>query len=226
MNLLAIDTSTEYLTLALLYRGKTYTREWHAQQKHAEMALPMVQLLLKETGASWTDIDGLALSVGPGSFTGLRIGCGIVQGLAFGLDVPVVGVNTLCALAADSDGTQVVATIDARMGELYLAGYELIDGDWHEVVETTVCAPDALPMLPAGNWIGVGNGFIAQHDALIARYGTQLMNIRGVVFPHARGVLKLAKRAFEAGQAKPADQLELLYIRNKVALKTSERIKA
>ncbi|MGQ5523754.1 tRNA (adenosine(37)-N6)-threonylcarbamoyltransferase complex dimerization subunit type 1 TsaB [Chitinimonas sp. PSY-7] len=226
MNLLTLDTSTDYLSLALHYKGETLLRDWHAQQKHAEMTLPQIQQLLAEAGASLRDLDGIALSIGPGSFTGLRIGCGIVQGLAFGLDIPTLGVNTLAALAADSDADHVLSVLDARMGELYLAGYIRKGNEWQEVLPTRVCGPQALPDLPDADWVGVGSGFAVLGDALQARYAGQLHAVDATRFPHASGVLKLAQPKFEAGQAVPAHQLELLYIRDKVALKTSERTKA
>lgn len=226
MNLLTLDTSTDYLSLALQYRGDTLLRDWHAPQKHAELTLPQIQLLLAEAGASLKDLDGIALAIGPGSFTGLRIGCGIVQGLAFGLDIPTLGVNTLAALAADCPAPRVLSVLDARMGELYLAGFERQGDGWQEVVATQVCSPQALPDLPPGDWYGVGSGFAVQAAALQARYAGQLLGQDAQCFPHARGVLKLALPVFAAGQGVPAHLLELLYIRDKVALKTSERQKA
>ncbi|PHV11535.1 tRNA (adenosine(37)-N6)-threonylcarbamoyltransferase complex dimerization subunit type 1 TsaB [Chitinimonas sp. BJB300] len=226
MNLLTLDTSTEYLSLALQYKGETLLRDWHAQQKHAEMTLPQIQQLLADAGASLQDLDGIALSIGPGSFTGLRIGCGIVQGLAFGLDIPTLGVNTLAALAADSEADHVLSVLDARMGELYLAGYQRNNGEWQEVLATRVCGPQALPDLPDTGWQGLGSGFAVQGEALQARYGSQLQAVDANRFPHASGVLKLAQAKFEAGLAVPAHLLELLYIRDKVALKTNERTKA
>lgn len=225
MNLLALDTSTEYLSIALRYKGETVAREWHAQQKHAEMTLPQIQQLLADVGAGLADLDGIALSIGPGSFTGLRIGCGIVQGLAFGLGLPTVGVNTLAALAASAGADKVLAALDARMGELYLAAFERQGEGWQETVATTVCSPGALPDLPGQGWLGVGSGFGVAGEALAQRYGVQLASIDAARFPHARGVLSLAETAFAAGQGQPADRLELLYIRDKVALKTSERTK-
>lgn len=226
MNLLTLDTSTEYLSLALHYRGETLLRDWHAQQKHAELTLPAIQQLLAEAGASLGALDGIALSIGPGSFTGLRIGCGIVQGLAYGLDIPTLGVNTLAAQAADCEASQVLSVLDARMGELYLAGFVRDGEHWREVLPTQVCGPQALPDLPPGAWQGVGSGFAVQEEALAARYAGQLQGSDAQRFPHASGVLKLALPAFAAGEAVPAHLLELLYIRDKVALKTSERNKA
>jgi tRNA threonylcarbamoyladenosine biosynthesis protein TsaB len=226
MNLLALDTSTEHLSLALLWRGEVISREWHAQQKHAEMTLPEIQRLLADVGATLGDIDGIALSVGPGSFTGLRIGCGIAQGLAFGLGVPTVAVNTLTAMAADQSATRVLSVLDARMSEFYLAAFERTKEGWVTVVESTVCGAAVLPALPGTGWVGVGSGFAVAGDALAQHYAAQLASTDASAFPHARGVLALAKTEFEAGRSLPADKLELVYIRDKVALKTSERTKA
>jgi tRNA threonylcarbamoyladenosine biosynthesis protein TsaB len=225
MNLLALDTSTEFLSIALQFKGETLARGWHAQQQHAEMALPEIQRLLADASAALSDLDGIALSVGPGSFTGLRIGCGIAQGLAFGLNIPTVGVNTLAALAADVAMPRVLTVLDARMNEFYLAAYEQQASHWVQVVETTVCGAASLPDLPGNDWTAVGSGFGVPGSALQQRYAAQLSSIDETRFPHARGVLTLAAETFATGRGLPADQLELLYVRDKVALKTSEREK-
>ncbi|WP_269533414.1 tRNA (adenosine(37)-N6)-threonylcarbamoyltransferase complex dimerization subunit type 1 TsaB [Chitinimonas sp. BJYL2] len=227
MNLLALDTATDSLSLALRYKGELITREWQAQQRHAELALPEIMALLADAGASLKALDGIALSVGPGSFTGLRIGCGIAQGLAFGLDIPALGVNTLAAMAADRHEDAVLVALDARMGELYLAAFCRNAEGWDERVTTRVCRPDDLPDLPDlpdGRWLGVGSGFVVHAERLTQRYEAALSGVDAAQLPHARGVLALAEPQFLAGLAKPADQLELVYIRDKVALKTSERV--
>jgi tRNA threonylcarbamoyladenosine biosynthesis protein TsaB len=225
MNLLALDTSTEYLSIALSLDGRVVTREWHAQQQHAELALPEIQRLLADTGGTLADLQGIALAIGPGSFTGLRIGCGIAQGLAYGLGLPTVGINTLAALAADCEEDKVLAVLDARMGEFYLAGFEREGALLRETIPTRVCGPDALPTLATPGWIGVGSGFAVAPDRLTEHFGASLVRIDTERFPHARGVLRLAEQQFAAGLAKPAEQLELLYVRDKVALKSSERAK-
>lgn len=225
MNLLALDTSTDWLSLALHWRGETICRAWQVQQKHAELTLPAIQQLLADAGASLGDLQGLALSIGPGSFTGLRIGCGIVQGLAFGFELPVVGVNTLAALAADIDQPNVLAVLDARMGELYVAGFAQADGVQREILSTMVCKPEALPSLPEGDWWIAGSGLGVQAEAIGARYAAHQTRFDAKAVPHARGVLKLASAAFAAGNAVPAEQLELLYIRNNVALKSADQAK-
>jgi tRNA threonylcarbamoyladenosine biosynthesis protein TsaB len=226
MNLLALDTSTEYLSLALLYGGELLARDWWVPQKHAEMALPEARRLLAEAGAKFADLEGIAVSIGPGSFTGLRIGCGIAQGLAFGLDIPTVGVNTLLALAADSTAPKVLAALDARMGEFYVAAFEQTEDGWREALPSTVCAPDKLPAIAGKGWHGVGTGFAVAGGALAAHYGDQLVQVDTKSFPHARGVLKIAQKELEVGRGQAAEKLELLYVRDKVALKTSERQRA
>ncbi|MBV1776653.1 tRNA (adenosine(37)-N6)-threonylcarbamoyltransferase complex dimerization subunit type 1 TsaB [Burkholderiaceae bacterium DAT-1] len=223
MNLLAIDTSTEFLSIALEAKGQLHVHEVLAGQLHAELTLPTVQTLCANAGIPLAAIDGIAFSVGPGSFTGLRIGCGIVQGLAFGLGKPVVGVNSLASMAASVEGERILAVNDARMGELYLAGF-VREGDvLKEVLHTCVVKPDALPDLPPGNWVGAGSGFKVQGEALANRYGATLIQTLPDVFPNARGLLALARPVFAAGQAYAPEKLELLYIRNKVALTATEQ---
>lgn len=229
MNLLALDTATEWLSLALCWQGETFVRAWPVQQGHAERTLPEIHKLMAETGASLSGLDGLALSMGPGSFTGLRIGCGIVQGLAYGLDKPVVGINTLAALAIEQPQAKVLAVLDARMGELYLAGFERVAGAEPqndallETVVTGVYPPNALPDLPGEGWFGAGSGFKVQADALAARYGARLLGHDVGAYPCASGVLRLAQPEFAAGRELPAEHLQPLYVRNKVALKTDEQ---
>lgn len=223
MKLLALDTSTDHLSLALSWGGRTLTYAAQVGQKHAELTLSKIHDLLAEAGGALADLDGIAVSVGPGSFTGLRIGCGIVQGLAFGLDRPVYGVNTLAALAALCDGPRALTVLDARMNELYLAAFERDGEGWREVLGSGVYPPDALPDLPGGGWTGVGNGFAVRGAELAARYGDRLDAVHADRVPLAEGVLKVAEPAFRAGQAYPADRLELLYVRDKVALKVDEQ---
>ena len=124
MEILAIETSTEYCSVALWQDGKVSERCELVGQKHSEVLMAMLDALLKDAGIKITQVDGIAFGKGPGSFTGVRIACGVAQGLALGADVKVVGVCTLEALAQASGRDKVIAALDARMGELYLAAYE------------------------------------------------------------------------------------------------------
>ena len=119
MNIIALDTSTEYCSLAVWLNGNIVSREILAGQRHSELLLPMLHIMLTEIGITFNQIDGIAFGAGPGSFTGLRIACGVAQGLAFAQAVPIVGISTLEALAQQVDTAKVLVALDARMGELY-----------------------------------------------------------------------------------------------------------
>ena len=124
MQILAIDTSTEYLSLALWLDGRVFSRDINAGQTHSQQILPTLRELLDEAQVELNALDGIAFGAGPGSFTGLRIACGVAQGLAFGTGLPVIAVSTLQALAQQSGAEKVIACLDARMGEIYHAAYE------------------------------------------------------------------------------------------------------
>lgn len=183
----------------------------------------MVDELLGRHGLAARDLDGIAFGEGPGSFTGLRIGCGVAQGLAFGAGLPVVGVSTLLALAEAARPERAVCCLDARMGEIYHAAYAQSVAGWETVHAPSLCAPADAPPLPAGAWTGCGSGFAAHEAALKGRYRERLSAIMPGVFPHARDVARLAAREFEAGRAVAAERAVPVYLRDRVALKISER---
>ncbi len=223
MKLLALDTSTENCSLALWLDGEVIERQVLAGQRHSDLVLPMLAELLGEAGISLQALDGIAFGEGPGSFTGLRIACGVAQGLAFGADLPVLGISTLLALAAAAPGERVIACLDARIGEIYHAAYERRLGAWHGVCEPSLGLAQDAPAVTGSGWVGVGSGFAAYGAALQLRYAEQLGVCDGGVHPQAREMVKLAAPLFEQGLGKDAALAAPLYIRNKVALKTSER---
>jgi tRNA threonylcarbamoyladenosine biosynthesis protein TsaB len=230
LKILALDTSTEYCSVALWRDGEVDAREALAGQRHSQLLLPMVDELLGRHGLTVKALDGIAYGQGPGSFTGLRIACGVVQGLAFGAGIGVVGVATLAAMAQASadrdvgrDVIRVVCCLDARMGEIYHAAYARSGAAWETVQAPGLHAPEAAPMPAAGSWTGCGSGFIAYGETLRQRYGARLSAIMPDVFPHARDIARLAAVEFEAGRAVAPEQAVPLYIRDKVALKTHER---
>ncbi|MPS49333.1 tRNA (adenosine(37)-N6)-threonylcarbamoyltransferase complex dimerization subunit type 1 TsaB [Methylobacillus sp.] len=224
MKLLALDTSTEYLSLALLLDGKLAERELLAGQSHSQRILPLLRELLDETGLSLRDLDGIAFGAGPGSFTGLRIACGVAQGLAFGAGLPVIGVSTLLALAEDAQGAdRVIACLDARMGEVYHAAYEKTATGWQEVIAAGLYAPDMVPDIEGDGWTGTGSGWKAYAQALEQRYGRQLAQCIPQAYPRAAAIARLALPGFAAAQGRPASEAAPIYIRNKVALTTRER---
>ena len=223
MKILALDTSTEHCSVALWRDGAVDEREVLAGQRHSQLLLPMVDELLERRELTLAGLDGIAFGQGPGSFTGLRIACGVTQGLAFGADLPVVGVSTLLAMAEATGAGRAVCCLDARMGEIYHAAYARGDAGWEPVHAPSLCAPGEAPLPPAGPWTGCGSGFTAHESALKQRYAGRLSAIMPEIFPHARDIARLAAREFEAGRAVAAEQALPIYIRDKVALKTAER---
>ena len=223
MKILALDTSTEHCSVAIWADGELFARDILAGQRHSELLLPLVSEMLAERGLNLRELDGIAFGSGPGSFTGLRIGCGVAQGLAFGADLPVVGISTLLALAQGTEGERVIACLDARMGEVYHAVYERGAEGWREVSDPGLYAPQDAPMVAGDDWTGCGSGFAAYGEALCERYAGQLQTLIPGVFPQARDIACLAAPLFERGEGMDAALAAPLYIRNKVALKTSER---
>ena len=223
LKVLALDTSTEYCSVALFADGAIMSREVLAGQQHSELILPMVRQALSEGGLSLVQLDGIAFGAGPGSFTGLRIACGIAQGLALGTSLPVAGICTLEALAQEAGGDRIIAALDARMNQIYHAAYEEGAHGWQCITEPALYFPQDAPSVPDGNWTGCGSGFDKYDQVLRARYDKSIRHIVNGLRPHARSIARLALPRFAAGEGiDPADGMPL-YIRNKVALKEKER---
>jgi tRNA threonylcarbamoyladenosine biosynthesis protein TsaB len=217
--ILALETSTELASVALLHGERVLTREAAGPQTHSQTVLPMVQSVLQQAGLTLAQCDAVAFGSGPGSFTGVRTACGIAQGLAFGLGKPALPVVTLLAMAqacreargADS----VLCVLDARMGEVYWAQYRF-DGGWHCVGEPALAAPEAVA--PQGAFLACGNGLLAYPALPGAHDGW------GECQPHAAQVAQLARFDLARGGALPAREAQPLYLRNKVAFTTGERL--
>ncbi|BBI99929.1 tRNA (adenosine(37)-N6)-threonylcarbamoyltransferase complex dimerization subunit type 1 TsaB [Ferrigenium kumadai] len=223
MRVLALETSTEYCSVALWQDGAVMDRCEAVGQKHSEVLMSMLDALLKDAGLGIRDMDGIAFGMGPGSFTGVRIACGVTQGLALGANLPVVGVCTLEALAEASGHGKVVAVLDARMGEIYHAAYEKQGGEWIAASEPCLCKPGDAPVVTGERWFATGSGFSVNSEALQARYAGQLHGVDGTVVPQASAIASLGARRLARGEGVDAAQALPLYLRDKVALKTSER---
>lgn len=225
MNILALDTATEACSVALWRRGAVVERFETVGRSHTERLLPMVQAVLAEAGLAPAQLDGFVCGIGPGSFAGVRIGVGLVKGMALALDRPAVGVRSLdmLAQAALSDTTpRVLAAIDARTDELYLAGYRREAGGGLEILlPPAVVKAEDVGAIPEGPWLAVGSG-LARFGAAL-RAATQIAEEDGAALPRARHALALAVPEFEAGRAPAADALEPAYLRNKVALTLAEQ---
>jgi tRNA threonylcarbamoyladenosine biosynthesis protein TsaB len=220
---MAFETATRHLSVALWQDGATIERCEEVPNGGSERLLPWVHELLEEAGLALAQIDGIAFGAGPGGFTGLRLACGVAQGLAFGLDVPVVAVSTLEALALASGESDVWTCLDARMNEIYSAAYR-VEGDAVKQVMAPVCKPPAVAPAPhfAGGW-GVGDGFATYGSVLLARK-PDLNGARADVFPTAAAVVRLAVPAFLSGAAVQAGLAQPIYVRDNVALTTAQRM--
>lgn len=220
MRILALETSTEYCSCAYADGSEIHELFERAGQRHSTLLLPMAQRLLADAGTGIGQIDAIAFGAGPGSFTGLRIACSVAQGLAMARDLPVIPVVTLEALAEESPAERVIACLDARMGELYLGGYERQAGGWHAIMNPCLVRPDALPAL-AGRWTGTGSGFAVQGERLAGAY--DLAGVDAQAFPRARAIAAIGIRAMAAGGGVAAEIAAPLYLRDKVALDVREQ---
>jgi tRNA threonylcarbamoyladenosine biosynthesis protein TsaB len=216
--LLAIDTATEACSVALLHDGEVVCRYEVIPRMHAQKVLPMVQELLAESELPLSSIDAIAFGRGPGAFTGVRIAIGVVQGLAFGLDCPVLPVSNLAALAQrayrERGVTQVAAAIDARMDEVYWGCYELKDGVMQLAHTEAVLPPErvSLPKHAAGEWFGAGTGW-----NYVGRMAAPVVAMDSNLLPHAKDILALATYALVQGAAVPAELAQPVYLRDQVA---------
>ncbi len=218
MKLLAFETATEACSVAVFVDGEVHERFELAPRRHAELALPWADALLAEAGVAKSQLDAIAVGRGPGAFTGVRLAVALAQGIALALDRPVLPVSTLAALAARATGGNVVAAIDARMGEVYLGRFRQADGDVRALDAETVVRPDLAVVPPGEGWHGVGTGFAAAEGALVARFEGALAAVDATALPHAADVARLGALAFARGEAIAPERLEPAYLRDNVAL--------
>ena len=223
MNLLAVETSTELCSVALLRGPELFVEEELAGNRHSEVLVPMLRRVLARARLVPAQMDAFGFGQGPGSFTGIRIACGIVQGLAFAAERPVVPVPSLLALAEQTNDARVVAALDARMGEAYLAAYARNGADWDEVIAPRLVDPaGGVPPLPGRQWAATGSGF-DRHEWLREGYRRPVeMRYEGDL-PRAGAVARIAARRFLRGGAVAAERAAPLYLRDQVAMTTDER---
>ena len=222
MKILALETSTEACSVAIWMDGAVVERIESGNQ-HSGRILAMVDGLLQESGLSLTQFEAIAFGRGPGSFTGLRIGAGVAQGLAFGADIPVTPISSLAALAQGVNASKVLAAFDAHMNQIYLGAYmknsqgiAVLTG-----LESVVAPSDAS--LPQGNnWVGAGNGWDKYYGVLLEHLRGHVVNWQKQVNPLARYVGHLGAVACQAGKALPAEQALPVYVRDDVAVKQAK----
>lgn len=234
MRLLALDSATETCSVAVLCDGRLVERNSSSGKAHAQHLLGMVSEVLAEGGVSLADLDGIAASIGPGAFTGVRISVAVAQGLAFGAGLRVAAISTLEALALqalaspalDAHGvgqpTHAIACLDARMQEVYW-GCFAADTRQGVIAMTMprVSAPEAIT-LPGSHYVGIGRGFAA-YPALTALPGVQLPPGAAAAAPRAREFAQLGALRLALGQGRDPADLQPLYLRDKVARTEAER---
>jgi tRNA threonylcarbamoyladenosine biosynthesis protein TsaB len=216
----AFETSTDWCSVALWRDGEVRAIERRAANRHSELALPMLQTLFSQSNTSFANLDAVAFGAGPGSFTGLRIACGLAQGIALARGCPVLGVSTLEAMAEESGAQRVVACLDARMREVYYAAYQWDESGqesgWREAMPARCVAPAKAAMPAGAGWLGCGNGFAA--------YGNLgLSSVRPEIHPSAAAVARLAAPRLARGGGVDASQAAPVYVREKVALTMAEQ---
>jgi tRNA threonylcarbamoyladenosine biosynthesis protein TsaB len=222
LKILALDASTEACSVALWTDGEVRER-FETGSQHSERILPLVQEILAEGGQALTQLDAIAFGRGPGSFTGLRICAGVVQGLAFGADLPVVPVSSLAALAQGVDASRVLATFDARMQQVYWGAYvRNAQGIVELVGEEQVLTPMQVPVPVEAEWVGAGGGWDQYAAVLTARLKNRVTAWRAQCFPHARFVAQLGASSYENGLLVTPEQALPVYLRDNVAVKQAK----
>lgn len=222
--ILAVDTATEACSVALLCDGEIISRFAISPREHTQKVLPMVEEVLLQAGVILHQLDALAFGRGPGSFTGVRIGVGIAQGLALGANLPMIGISSLMTLAEGayrvSGQSKVLTAIDARMSEVYCAQYQRTeDGIWLGEESEAVMSPDAFSEKMTrlkGQWGSAGTGWQAYPQ--LQDTGLTLIDSK-VELPAAQDMLPIAERLWLAGKVQPVEEVEPTYLRNEVTWK-------
>ena len=219
--LLAVDATGDLCSVAWTDGVRWVGHSETAGQRHSALIVAMVDATLREAGCTLGDLDEIAFGAGPGSFTGLRIACGVAQGLALGAELPVRAVSSLLALAQASGQDAVLAALDARMNEVYWAAYRRPrrDAAWATVLGPAVSAPAAVPEPSGAGWFGAGSGFAAY--PVLAAGLPRLRGTDGAVRVSAQAIAELALAG--EGDCGPADRASPIYVRDKVALTIAER---
>jgi len=222
--LLAIETSSEACSVALSLDGEIREVHEHAPMRHAELLLPAISDLLAQAGIPLAALDAIAFGRGPGSFTSLRIGIGVVQGLAWAADVPVVPCSSLAAVAQEAadryggSGGGVCVAVDARMQEVFTAEFDCAAAGLVRMTGAErVCSPDAVPRPAKPSFIAAGNGF-DRFEAL-GDLASAAVACYADVWPRASNIARLAVAWLADNDPLPPVRAQPVYVRNDVATK-------
>lgn len=217
MNILALDTSGTACSVALAKGSELFERHEILENRHSEFLLNFIDNLLKQAHLKLTELDAIAVGNGPGSFTGIRLGMGVAQGLAFGINKPLIPVSSLHAIAKTSSVKNILVAVDARMGEVYWQCFQLTDKRELVALQSAkLDSPENLTLTnPDLNWQGAGSGFDLYSEQLSVYLGKPDNWIKNV-YPQASSIIKIAKdRIKKTGMTGESAALPV-YIRNKV----------
>ncbi|NOQ63286.1 MAG: tRNA (adenosine(37)-N6)-threonylcarbamoyltransferase complex dimerization subunit type 1 TsaB [Methyloprofundus sp.] len=227
MKILAVDTATEACSAALYLDGEIIERFEIAPRIHTKLLLPMIDGLMAEAELKPQQLDAIAFGCGPGSFTGVRIATGVMQGIAYGADLPVAPISTLAAISqACLQKTQhdtIFTAVDARMNELYWAVYQRDAEGYAALLGKEYVQPASAVDALQQTGYGIGSGFTAYQQELTERLGTQLIDFDADYLPHSAEIALLAAVAVQRGQTVSVEQAMPVYLRDKVAKTTAER---
>lgn len=229
MKLLAVETSTDACSAALFLDGEIHERFEIAPREHTKLILPMIDGLMSEAGLRPQQLDAIALSRGPGSFTGVRIATGVVHGIALGADLPVAMVSTLASMAQDffnrhASAKLAFTALDARMQELFWGVYRRDALGLAQLSGDEAVTPAADVIFPDLDGYGIGSGWAAYPDILGNRIGSRLKGISADVCPRAACIAQLGAHIHAQGLSVAVEHAMPVYLRDKVARKQSERI--
>lgn len=232
-SILAIETSTVTCSVALQLGSQTIAKCSHEPRSHSKLLMTMVQDILSEANLTPSQLDAIGVTVGPGSFTGLRIGFATVQGLAYANDIPVVPISSLQAMVATylrkychhpmpTVGQEIIAVLDARMSEYSIGRYGL--NDYGEVVtlekDQLVSAEQALSLASSGSALAI----IGEADQLVEA-SPELAAIYKQIYPQAEDILPIAQTEFDKRNAVPVTEVELVYLRGAEAWQKRKRLR-
>jgi len=216
--ILAIETATSSCSAALSKDGMVLEQAEVGSNVHSKVLLEMVNALFDEFAISVADLHAVAVGQGPGSFTGLRIGVGVGQGIAYGANCPMIGVSSLDALGMQSDKNgRIIAGIDARMGEIYWCEYEKHQDQLTRISSLQVTPPNEVSC--SENVYLVGNAWSEYQDSLSDDLKARSEQLQNVVYPSAQALLTVAETRYANGDRISAAEFAPIYVRDNVAKK-------
>ena len=224
MNILGFDTSTEACAVGVITDVECVSRFELTPRRHTECVLPWSEELLAQAEIDKTQLHAIAVGVGPGAFTGVRLAVSLAQGMALGLSLPLVGVSSLACIAQSCQHDGPIAVLmDARMDECYVGFYQKQQGIVKAIAPEQLLAPEIISLPFSGDWIAVGTGLSSYAERLPVALLSHFSHIDSTALPKADALLQIAVRDFKAGLALAPEQIQPAYLRDKVALTIKQR---